>query len=104
MSANKPILLTVIVEQSYDDEVAAAFDMAGIGAWTRFEGTGTGVWETLDRWVDPQKYIYQTVITAEQEDRAFSALLSKAGLDRPGVGIAFTHELRRTAGVGVPRG
>lgn len=95
----KPILIVIVVEQSYDEEVAAALEYAGIMAWTRTDGTGTGVWQELDRWVDPQKYIYNCIIESDMEDRVMAALMERAGFDRPGVGIAYSMPLKRVIGI-----
>ncbi|GAB5387820.1 MAG: hypothetical protein Alpg2KO_07880 [Alphaproteobacteria bacterium] len=96
------VLLVVIIEKSFDLEVSEAFEQAGVKAFTRLEGTGSGVWQQLDRWVDPEKLIYLTVLERDQLATAFRYLKTTAQLEKPGVGIAFTLPVFEGIGVGIP--
>ncbi len=96
------VLLVVIIEKSFDIEVSEALDQSGIKAFTRLEGTGTGVWQKLDRWVDPEKLIFLCVVKRDVVPTAMANLEDTARLKTPGVGIAFTLPVEVASGIGIP--
>ena len=84
-------LLVVIVERDNEHTVFEALQKAGIRIFTRLQGTGTGVWQSVGRAVDPEKAVLMCVIPETRREAALDALRTYAKLDDDpgrGVGIA----------------
>jgi len=95
-------LLVTIVEKDFFLDVCEALEAAGITAFTCLHGTGTGVWQKVDRWVNPEKIVFLSVISPTQRDAAYDSLKQRVSLDLPGRGIAFTLPVEGGIGVGLP--
>lgn len=97
-------MLVVIVEKDREQDIFEALHDIGIRNFTRLQGTGTGLWQTVDRTVDPEKVFLLSVIQADQAEEAMKALHEKAGLDEDAArGIAFTVPVEMGIGAGIPR-
>ncbi|HAU29517.1 MAG TPA: hypothetical protein DCW68_05330 [Rhodospirillaceae bacterium] len=97
-------LMMIVVERDHEFDVFEALEKVGVKAFTRLQGTGTGVWQMSSREVDPKKAILLTVIPEEKREEVFAALKSNAKLDEPGRGIAFSLPVEIGLGVGIPLG
>lgn len=97
-------LLVVIIEKSADFQALEALDSVGIKAVTFIDGTGSGVWQTVHREVDPTKTVVFSVMPSEKVPDALDALRDIAEIDKPGRGIAFSIPVDQATGVWVPGG
>ena len=97
-------LIVVIVEKDFFLDVCEALEAANIKAFTCLHGTGTGVWQKVDRWVNPERIVFLSVIDSSQREPAYESLRKRVSLDLPGRGIAFTMPVESGIGVGLPTG
>ena len=95
-------LLVVIVEKDFFLDVCEALEAADITAFTCLHGTGTGVWQKVDRWVNPEKIVFLSVVDSTQLKPAYDSLKKRVSIDLPGRGIAFTLPVESGIGVGLP--
>lgn len=100
----KNTLMMIVVERDHEFDVFEALEKVGVKAFTRLQGTGTGVWQMSSREVDPKKAILLTVIPEDKREEVFATLKSNAKLDEPGRGIAFSLPVEIGLGVGIPIG
>ncbi|MBV6633934.1 MAG: hypothetical protein KI792_12990 [Alphaproteobacteria bacterium] len=95
-------LLVVIVEKDFFLDVCEALEASSITAFTCLHGTGTGIWQQVDRWVNPEKIVFMSVINKSQQEAAYDSLRKRVSLDMPGRGIAFSMPVESGIGVGIP--
>ncbi|MEA1938249.1 MAG: hypothetical protein U9N14_04070 [Pseudomonadota bacterium] len=95
-------LLFVIVEQDHEIEVLDVLNDIGITAFSRFTGTGTGIWQQAERDINPEKAIIIAVISRKLKRTVLKTLAYKAKLRETGRGIAFTMPVDGGVGVGIP--
>ncbi len=100
----KNTLMMIVVERDHEFDVFEALEKVGVKAFTRLQGTGTGVWQMSSREVDPKKAILLTVIPESKREEVFAALKANAKLDEPGRGVAFSLPVEIGLGVGIPLG
>jgi len=96
------VALFIVTEQANDVEVIEALAQADVTAYTKMKGTGTGVWQTLSRWVDPEKLIIMAVIDETHVQAATEALKTTGRLSEPGVGVCFLLPVLGAFGTGIP--
>lgn len=98
----KQKLIVTIVKKGTAKNIVKASKVAGAQGATIIMGTGTGVHEAkilffLD--VDPEKEIVLTLIQEKFLDQVLDAIVSAGKLDKPGTGIAFVIDVKKTAGI-----
>lgn len=95
-------LLVVIVEKDFFLDVCEALEAAGVTAFTCLHGTGTGVWQQVERWVNPEKIVFLSVIDSDKREPVYDSLRQRVSLDQPGRGVAFSLPVDSGIGVGLP--
>ncbi len=95
-------VIITIVDKHYSEQVVQASKEAGAQGGTILHGRGTGAHETkklLGIPIEPEKEIVLTVVPQRISDDVFTAIVRKAELDKPGSGIAFVVDAKKTAGI-----
>ena len=98
----KQKLIITIVKKGTAKIIIKASKQAGAEGATVFLGTGTGVHEAkriffLD--IDPEKEVVLTLTTKEALNRILDAIVAAGKLNKPGHGIAFVIDIKKTAGI-----
>lgn len=94
-------LIVTIVKRGWSEPVLAAARGAGAEGGTILFGRGTGIREVktlLGIAIEPEKEIILTVVAANRTDVVLDAIVAAAGLDQPGMGLAFVLPIRCVAG------
>ncbi|MDD5604189.1 MAG: P-II family nitrogen regulator [Eubacteriales bacterium] len=101
MAIDYDLIVTIVSKGSADDVVDAAKTAGAEGA-TIIGGRGTGVHEhskLFGMMIEPQKDIVLTLIPANITEKVLSSISDAVGLEKPGKGIAFVLDVKRTAGI-----
>lgn len=99
--AEKPNLITCVVQRGHADDVVDAAIAAGAEGATIYYGRGRGVREKigiLGRFIKPEKEVLLIIVRQDQTDNVFDAVVAAADLNQPGKGFAFLHSLDRAIG------
>ncbi len=98
----KQKLIVTIVKKGIAKKIIKASKEAGAEGATVIMGTGTGVHEAkklffLD--IDPEKEIVFTLVHDNSLNQVLDAVVSAGNLNKPGSGIAFVIDTKKTAGI-----
>ncbi len=92
----------VIVENGRAEDVVDAAQKAGAKGATIVHGRGSGIHETDNIFglvIEPEKEIVLMLIKREEVDTITSAIREKVDLEKPGQGIMFIMDVKRTSGI-----
>jgi len=96
-------LITCVVDRGKADKIVKEILKMNVSGATIFYARGTGVRQKLGffrrAFINPEKEVFMTVVPAERVDEVFDRIVSLAQLDKPGHGLAFIHDVGRTAGL-----
>ncbi len=98
----KQKLIITIVKKGVAKKVIKASKEAGAEGATVIMGTGTGVHEAKKLFIleiDPEKEIVFTLTTKEALNQILDAVVDACKLNKPGNGIAFVIDVKKTAGI-----
>jgi len=105
MSENCPLgfdLVVTIVNRGFAEEVVNAAKKAGAEGGTIINGRGTGIHENMKLFgipIEPEKEIVLTIIDRGKSENVLTAISNAVDLNKPGQGVAFVLEVKRTAGI-----
>ena len=94
-------LITCIVQRGRAEKITSAALKVGATGVTYYHGRGTGVRQTLGKvstLIIPEKEIVLLVVSEEQTDVVFSAIVKASKLDKKGNGIAYVTKIDRAVG------
>ena len=95
-------LIVSIVRKGWGSTVLEASVRAGARGGTVMYGRGAGINEQekiFGMSIEPEKEVVLTVVFQEQVDTILTEIVTAAGLDQTGKGIAFVVPVDRVAGV-----
>ncbi len=95
-------LIISIVNKGYSELIVEASKEAGAEGGTIMGGRGTGIHEKAKLFgisIEPEKEVVLTLVPREITQKVLYHIIEKAGLNKPGKGIAFVLEVERTAGI-----
>jgi nitrogen regulatory protein PII len=98
----KQKLIVTIVKKGVAKKIIKASKEAGAEGATVIMGTGTGVHEAKKLFfidVDPEKEIILTMSHENSLNQVLDAIVSAGDLNKPGSGIAFVIDIKKTAGI-----
>ena len=91
-------LITCTVQRGKADDVVKSAMKAGAPAATIHFARGTGIRERLGLLriaISPEKEVIQIVVSGQDADAVFQALVKAGKLDTPGMGFIFTTPVLR---------
>ena len=95
-------LIITIVNKAQSEIVVEASKEAGAEGGTIIYGRGTGIREQAKLFcitIEPEKELILTLITKDLTDVVLESIVSKAGLNKPGKGIAFVLGIEKVVGI-----
>lgn len=95
-------LIITIVNRGFSSDVIDATKSAGAEGGTVINGRGSGIHETAKLFgfiIEPEKEIVLTLIDANKTEQALQAITDKVGINKPGKGIAFVLDVKKTIGI-----
>lgn len=98
----KQKLIVTIVKKGSAKKVITASKEAGAEGATVFMGVGTGVHESKKLFfidADPEKEIVFTLVHENCLNQVLDAVISAGNLNKPGSGIAFVIDVKKTVGI-----
>lgn len=98
----KQKLIITIVKKGTAKIIIKASKQAGAEGATVIYGTGTGIREARRicfMEVDPEKEIVFTLASQDSFSRILDAIVAAGKLNKPGNGIAFVIDIKKTAGI-----
>lgn len=102
MSNVKFDLIITIVSKGYSADVIDATKSAGAEGGTVINGRGSGIHETAKLFgffIEPEKEIVLTLIDTNKTEHVLQAISDKVGINKPGKGIAFVMDVKKTIGI-----
>lgn len=95
-------LIVTIVNKGFAEEVVDASKKAGAEGGTIIHGRGTGIHEVEKIFgipIEPEKEIVLTLIESSKTDKVLEAISKAIELYKPGKGIAFVLDVKKTVGI-----
>lgn len=95
--------LFVVVEKGNADEVCEIANKNGAKGATILHGRGTGAHiahPLFDMVIEPEKEIVLFLLEKDKVDSVASSIDEKFNFDKPGTGIMFSIDIKRTIGIG----
>ncbi len=100
--SNQYELIVTIVNKNQSEIVVEASKQAGAEGGTIVFGRGTGVREQAKLFgitIEPEKELILTLIKRDLTETVLDSIIAKAGLNKPGKGIAFVLDVEKVVGI-----
>ncbi len=102
MDDNKFDLIITIVNKGFSSDVINAAKSARAEGGTVINGRGSGIHEVAKLFgflMEPEKEIVLTLVDAGKTEQVLQAISDKVGINKPGKGIAFVIDVKKTVGL-----
>ncbi|MFA5523537.1 MAG: P-II family nitrogen regulator [Tissierellales bacterium] len=95
-------LIITIVNKGHSTEVINAAKEARAEGGTVISGRGSGIHEVAKLFgflMEPEKEIVLSLVDTSKTEQVLQAISDKVGINKPGKGIAFVIDVKRTVGI-----
>ena len=95
--------ITCVVQRGMANEIVAAALSSGASGATYYQGQGTGtrqkLGEILSELIIPEKDIINVIVSDDNLDEVFAAIVEAGNLEKKGRGIAYSYKIDKAVGV-----